>query len=520
MEALTADQIRTLLQAGTLTKLEKLELLDILERKATLQKRKRDTYKPHTGQADVHRCNKQLRFVFAGNGSGKTALGGNEIVWAALGYNPELDAYTPVPSRIFIICDKPEKVSSVIIPELRKWTDTTDWQFNKGGKPYISSILAPNGSTITFLFHDQEPMTAEGVEGDFFWFDEPCPRNLFISLRRAGRTKGRPPRYLFTGTPISAPWLRTDIYEPWLAGELPEAECFRFGTALNEDNLIEGYIDQFGRLLTEKEKRIRFEGEFFDLDGLALAHLFRRDVHIIDPFDWPADWPVSVSIDVHGTKPNYACMLGCDRDGRLFYIKEMRHKLVAREFAAELKDFMAGYKVVDIVCDSLGSADSSGHEGFKSFIQVLQECGIRVRPTTYDDKRDEEWITRIQGSLAIPTEPDSFGERLPKLRIFAGNHGIVGDIESVCWEKMRGVDELKPKLAIGNKDWLATLKYSLASGLTPQRGSATAYVRSKPATTYGQKPASKQRAEPRRQLRRNRFNVSRFKRRAAEDDDD
>jgi phage terminase large subunit-like protein len=458
--------------------------------------------------------------VFAGNGSGKTALGGNEIVWAALGYNPELDVYTPVPARIFIILDKPEKTASVVIPELSKWVDTSDWQFNKNGKPYISQIVAPNGSTITFLFHDQEPMTAEGIEGDFFWFDEPCPRALFIALRRGGRTKGRPPRYLFTGTPISAPWLRKDIYEPWVAGDLPEAECFRFGTALNEKNLIEGYIDQFGRLLTEKERRIRFEGEFFDLDGLALAHLFRRDIHVIPRFDWPEEWPVVVAIDPHVSKRHHACMVGCDRDGRLYYIKEMARKAVAKDFAADLKEFMAGYTVVDIVSDSLGSADMTGGEGFRSFIDVLRRNGIAVRPTLYEEKKDEPWVERIQTILAIPGEIDEFGEPVPpQLRIMEGNAGIVSDIENVCWLKVRGVDILKPKLDITAKDFLSALKYALAVHLHPEKGRTT-IARRKPVTTYGQRPSPTQPQPRRRPLRRRRLVRGRHIAAAANDDDD
>jgi hypothetical protein len=488
-----------------LSKDQKLELLDLLERKATLTKRHKDVYAPHEGQARVHLCEKQLRFVFSGNGSGKTALGVNEVLWATLGHNPQLGRFTAVPSRCFVILDRPEKVSSVFLPELRKWIDTADWQFNKNGKPYISQVQAPNGSTITFMFHDQEPMTAEGIEGDFFWFDEPCPRALFIALRRGGRTKGRPPRYLFTGTPISAPWLRKDIYEPWAAGELPEAECFRFGTVLNEKNLIDGYIDQFGRLLTEKERRIRFNGEFFDLDGLALAHLFHREVHVIPRFDWPADWPVAVAIDPHPRKRNFASMVGVDRDGRLYYIKEMARKAVAKDFAKDLKEFMAGYAVVDIVCDSLGSADLTGGDNFRSFIDVLRAEGIAVRATTYSEKSDEAWLERIQSVLAIPGEVDEHGDpEPPQLRIMEGCPGIVSDVENVCWLKVRGVDELKPKLDISNKDWLSTLKYALAVHLRPESNRATMFVRRRPITTYGQqvsaanKPGGQARRRPRR----------------------
>jgi hypothetical protein len=469
-----------------LTKAQKLEMLDLLERKGALKRERRDSYEPHDGQLSVHRSRADERFVFAGNGSGKTALGVNEVIWAVQGYNPVLKEHTPVPSRVFVVLDKPEKVESVILPELRKWVNIKPDQLHKRGKPYISHITVDNGSTITFLFFDQDPLTAEGLEMDFVWIDEPCPRNLFVSLKRGGRTKGRRARYLLTGTPIAAPWLRQDIYEKWVAGELPNAECFRFGTESNKQNLDDGYIERFSAYLTEKERRIRLEGEFFDLDGLALAHLFKRSTHVIPKFDWPEQWQVVVGLDFHPSKPNVAVMLGVDRHDNLYYIKEMQKKAVAKDFVADLKAFMAGYRVIDIVCDSLGSSETSGGNGFDSFIKVLRDHGIPVRPTTYEDKNDEAFIDRITSALAIPEEPNQFGERHPKLRILEGNPGIVADCENVAWTKVRYMDVFKPKLDISNKDRLAALKYCLACNLHSDSSSGKMFVRRKPVTAYGQ----------------------------------
>jgi hypothetical protein len=418
-------------------------------------------------------------------GPAKPRLGVNEVIWALEGFNPISETYTPVPARVYIVLDKPEKVESVVLPELRKWVNIKPEDLHKRGKPYISYVTRPNGSTITFLFFDQDPLTAEGIEGDFFWIDEPCPRNLFVSLKRGGRTKGRRARYLLTGTPIAAAWLRQDIYEKWTAGELPDAECFRFGTNENKKNLDEGYIDRFSNYLTEKERRIRLEGEFFDLDGLALSGIFDRKVHLVEPFAWPREWPVIIALDPHGAKPHHACMVGVDRENRLYYLKEMKEKSVPRDFARSLQQFMQGYRVVDIVCDSLGSSETSGGDGFKSFIQVLREERINVRATTYEEKQDEEWIARIQNVLTVPTEPDNLGEMVPKLRIFRNNTGIVADIENVQWLKVRGVDDFKPKLDISNKDFLACLKYALAANPSIDKSRAKIYTRA-PVSTYGQ----------------------------------
>lgn len=479
-----------------------LDLLDLLEEKEQRAKQTRALYVPHSGQAPVHQSDKQLRFVFSGNGAGKTTLGCNEVLWAVQGYNPILKTYTAVPCRAFVVLDKPEKVESVILPELRKWTAIEPEQLHKKGKPYVSYISFPNGSSITFLFFDQDPLTAEGLEGDFFWIDEPPPRGLFVSLRRGGRTKGRVARYLMTGTPLAAPWLRREIYDKWMAGELPEAECFRFNTELNRANLADGYIEAFSRVLSEKERRIRLAGEFFDLDGLALAHLFRREVHVIGrPDYWSETNPCIVAIDPHPSKAHHAIMLGVDKDGWLHYMKELKRKEVPRQFAHTMKEWLAGHRVVDIVCDSLGSSEGTGGEGFLSFIQVLQREGIRVRATRWDEKNDEDFIARIQEVLTVPEEADNFGRKLPKLRIWAGNPGIVMDVENVQWIKMRGLDEVKPKLDISNKDFLSSLKYALAANPHFGKGKEKVYTRPIP-TGYGASKPGIIRQQPRGQRRK------------------
>jgi hypothetical protein len=446
-----------------LSRTEKLRLLDAIEEKRRRALERREAYVPNDGQVTVHKSAAKVRAVFAGNGGGKTALGVNEAIWAALGYNPVADTKSVVPARVVVVLDKPEKVDSVWLPEIKKWFPLRQEQMHKRGKPYISALTFDNGSELVFMFHDQDPMSFESIELDFCVFDEPAPRHVYIALRRGGRKKGTKARYLIIGTPISAPWLRTDIYEPWSRGELPDTECFRYGTAVNKKNLADGYIESFSSVLTEKEKAIRLEGQFFDLDGLALAHLFKRDTHVIPPPRWPANWPTIVVIDPAMSKAHVAVLLGVTPEDRLIYLKELSYKGAPREFARRLKDFYNGFRVVDIVCDSLGSSELSGGDGVLSFIRVLQDEGVRVRATTYDEKQDEAFIQMVQDALAIPLEPDNFGKHLPRLQIADGNHGIIADIETVQWERYRNDDVYKPKLAISKKDYLACLKYGLAA---------------------------------------------------------
>lgn len=451
------------LDLSKLTKEEKLKLIDALDEKKRRQLQARANYIPNAGQLAVHSSEKKLRAVFSGNGGGKTTLAVNEAIWMSTGYNPILKKTTPVPARTIVLLDRPDKVADVWLPEASKWYLFKPEQLHKRGKPYISQITFDNGSEIIFMTHDMDPLAFESLELDFLVSDEPMPRSVFQALYRGGRKKGRTARFLLVGTPISAAWMRKEIWEKWAQGESPDTECFKYGTAVNAANLADDYIKNFGAILSEKEKQIRLHGAFHDLEGLALAHLFNREVHIIPPPRWPNQHPVVVVVDFHGSKPHVACMVGITKDNGLVYLKEFTSRAVPTEYARELRNFYQGYRVIDIVCDSLGSSELTGGVGNESFIAVLRKNGVRIRATTYDEKKDEAFIQMIQEVLAVPSEPDNLGRKEPRLKIASDCKGIINDIESVEWLRYRNEDQYKPKLGISNKDFLACLKYALAT---------------------------------------------------------
>lgn len=466
------------IKLSNLSRDEKLALIDALAAKKRVAKRKRSLFKPHdkcpqgmNTQMDVALSKASEKFVFCGNGWGKTAFAANQAMWWIKGYNPITREYSPVPAKVVIVLDRPEKVADVWLPEFNKWFEMDEKWNSKDGKPYVSRISFPNGSEIRFMFHLQELLAAESVELDYVIFDEPPPRALYIALMRGQRKKGSVPQSLLVGTPLAAPWLRTDIYEPWLNGDEPDVECFRGATEANASNLADGYLDRFSKRLSAKEKRIRLLGEFFDLEGLALAHLFNRmedtvkhpEVDSIWNRAIDEQWPCLIAIDPHPSKKHHLTMLAVPRvkhgeepNNKIYVLFEMAEKMTARNFTKEWIGKLREFNIKDIVCDSLGSSDSTGNEEFKSFIavsnEVLQGYGLRMRSTTYAEKNDEAFIDCIQDVLAQKN-----------LVLSVDCYGCIKDIENVQWQKFRGTDTTKPKLDIEHKDFLATLKYGLAA---------------------------------------------------------
>jgi phage terminase large subunit-like protein len=480
------------MSTSALSREEKLALLAALAEREKRNKQKKPLFRDRASpeQLEILASETKETFVFAGNGSGKTALGSEWVRCRLTGKNPYSGATYPQGIRAYIILDKPEKIDSIVLPELRKWMHLPAEWCHKRGKPYVSEISPDSGAwTLKFIFWDQDPMTAEGIEGDVFWFDEPPPRALYISLLRGGRTLGRRAQYLVTGTPLAAPWLRTEVYEPWSKGERQDCACFRFHTEANKQNLAEGYIEEFSARLSEKERGIRLRGEFFDLDGLALSHLFRRETHVIQAsgFSWEEGAPCVVIIDPHPSKAHNAVLMGVDRDNRIYVLEEHKEKAIARKFAHSLleRGWFEHYRVMDIISDSLGSSETTSGEGFRPFIEVVTEVlrqhGIgRCRATTYEEKSDEDFIERIRDALAVPEKEDSFGQRVPKLRVLSHCVGTISDIENVQWARDKKLDENKPKLDISNRDFLACVKYGLATNLYHGKKKDRAYYVSKP----------------------------------------
>lgn len=452
-----------------LTKEQKLLRLDVLREKKRRILAAKPVYKPNgdttTGQLAVHLDNKPIRIVAAGNGSGKTALAANEVLWWSTGYNPITEQFTKVPATIVVLLDSPLKVDQVWLPELKKWYPIEEeCQTLKHGKPYVNEIQFKNGSQILFLFHDQADLVFEGIQLDYFVPDEPHPRRIQLALARGQRKQGSEPRTLIIGTPLGQPWIYRELWKTAMNGERPDIGLHRFETKVNKHNLAEGYIEAFSKNLTDQERLVRLGGHFAHLEGLALAHLFDRAIHVVPAFPWPKGKPAVLIIDCHMSKPHSAILVGATGDGRLYYIKEMLSKSPARRFAGELKEFCKGdWKIVDHVIDSLGETPRTGGEGNKSFSMVLRENGVPVRATSHDDKDDEDFIQSIQQVLEIPDKADNFGRKLPKLAILEGNPLIVEDIESAQWQKFRQHDVYKPKLDITAKDFLSCLKYALKS---------------------------------------------------------
>lgn len=474
-----ASRIATKADLSHLTREEKLELIDALEARNQKQKHNRDAFRPNSLQLEVRRSLKRIRFVASANGVGKTTLGVQEAWDTSQGTHPYRPAL-PVPNRGVVILDSPDKVDRWL-EELNKWFDTRDWVLKKNGKPYVTEINLPNGSELVFMFHLQEPMAFESFEGDYAIFDEPPPRHVYVGIQRSlRRVNGA--WTLIVGTPLTQPWLKEKIWDAWANGERDDVECFKAGIYVNEANLGQDYIANFSKDLTPAEAKVRLEGDFAHLEGLALADLFRRSIHIVEPFPWVRHWPTVLAVDPHPAKPHHAVLLGIDKWDRMFVLKEIKSKSAPAEFALELKEFIAGFDVHDQICDSLGATPRTGGWDNYSFIDVVNmKGGLRLRSTTFKEKSEDAWVQNFRDLLTL--RKNNLGEMAPGIYFFSHCTGTTNDCESVMWRRNRLSEEVKGHLDTTNRDFLSCLKYALAS--PPCYNRIAAIYKRPPATSYG-----------------------------------
>lgn len=465
-----------------LTREEKLALLDEIEEKAKRLKQKRSSYKPNSLQLSVHQSQKRIRLVTSANGVGKTTLGVQEAYdTATLGISKfrSEGKKLPVPNKGVIVLDAPEKVERWI-EEFNKWFNTEKWKFIKHGKPYITEIVLENGSAWVFKFHLQEELSFESEEYEYAIYDEPPPRKAYVGISR-GLRRSDHSWSLIVGTPLAQPWMKRDLYDPAVRGERTDIEVFKAGILVNKDNLGAGYIENFSKDLNEHERRVRLHGDFAHLEGLALADLWSREIHMVPSAPWPRHAPVVVACDPHPAKAHHAIMLGVNRYEQFYVIKSIKSKASATEFGKILKEFVTGFNVVDQVCDSLGAAPTSGGDGRRSFIDVINEQGLRFRSTTFKEKSEDMWVQDIRDLLTVKT--NNFGQKLPGIFIYDCNLELVNEFESVMWRRNRHDEITKGVLDIANKDFLSCLKYALAA--SPRYNAHREIHRRKAATSYG-----------------------------------
>ena len=234
-----------------------------------------------------------------GNGSGKSVGGATEVSWASTGKHPYWKY--PVPSRGRIATTSFDKIEQVIIPQLEAWIPKREIRDRKKNNLGIyAKWWLKNGTFFDILSYQQDTEEYEGVDLDWFWSDEPMPKDRYQATLARFRRVGR---IWMTLTPLTEPWILDELVNN------ADGKYIDVITADIMDNCVEkgGYlsreaIDLMLKGYDEDEKDARAHGRFIFLQGLIYKS-FSRDIHVVEPFDIPKDWTRKCVVDPHDRKP-------------------------------------------------------------------------------------------------------------------------------------------------------------------------------------------------------------------------
>lgn len=234
----------------------------------------------------------------------------------------------PVRMRI-IASDWEHHANEVIVPKMKEVITAGTYETRKNNVGVEAFWQFKTGSTIEIMTHSQETKIHEGWTGDIVFADEPMPQDKFIANRRG--LIARSGLFVMTMTAITEPWIMDEI----MLSNKKHIGCVT-NIAMRENKfLTEEDVQAFEDDCPAEQRTARVHGGWLQLIGRVLKG-YDKDIHIIDPFEIPTDWPVTPFIDIHLNKPQAVSFYAVDKQSRRYVIDEIWEHLSPDEIADEI----------------------------------------------------------------------------------------------------------------------------------------------------------------------------------------
>lgn len=240
-------------------------------------------YEPSPGQLKFHQSKHEVRFLFPGNGWGKTAAIGHELqAWMT-----HSNRWRETPKRKISALWFPEdyKQFTLLLDTMREkcWGPLPAW------KPHDHhSLVWPNGNTLYVAPKDRSWKKVQGVPIDLVLFDEHFPMKLYTEMMVRGRGDRRTEIVIAATMTLGLTWEYSKIYRRWLdfhqelgfteeqamqAQQHHSIFCWPRGGILDNPSMTERdrkKMDEDIPYTNDKEKQVRMGGGFQDWSGDAV----------------------------------------------------------------------------------------------------------------------------------------------------------------------------------------------------------------------------------------------------------
>ncbi|MBK8113320.1 MAG: hypothetical protein IPK44_01730 [Candidatus Accumulibacter sp.] len=308
---------------------------------------------------------------------------------------------------------------------------------NNGGVLALRNLDDPGkyvGGEFAAMGIDQIERNAIDLEND---------SNMFDTLRGSLRWPGiANTRFVATANPGGPGHLA--VKRLWIDRDIPERlskyrDEFVFLKALPSDNpaLADSYWEMLDTLPDDLRRAWR-EGDWDVFSGQAFK-VWRRDAHVVAPFELPATWPKWRAIDWGSSNP-FCCVWLCQNpdSGRVYVYREAYERgLIDRAQARLVKSMTPATEKIDYTLADPSMWTKKSHEDstFSTYDEYLAE-GV------YLQKADNERLTgKRKMSTMLEMGDDGAGSSpRPMLQVFETCVNLIRTLPALPYDKVNVED--------------------------------------------------------------------------------
>lgn len=436
-------------------------------------------------QMDVHMCEAGTVLAGGGNRVGKSTLAPIEVFIHITGKVPKFFegkyplgklAGLPKYKRVRVVGESSDQMAEVVIPKYRHWVPRQyllkgSWEESFSAQHKILTLYDPGTKEaigqVQFMSNAQDVKHFQGDELTMVVYDEEPLFEIYKeNLLRFGTTKLR---QLFCMTPTNGiSW----VYHELVMKPSKQVRCFNVASVTNRFLNYESMREILSKLPTYQERKMRLLGSWVSLSGLVYGGLFKRDVHVIPPFEVrcqcqqdphlpkcpAAQFEVFRGFDPHLVTPTACVWVAVDRFENVYVVtsrfRESDIAEVKRGVALQSQGMRLGWSVTDSAAD----VDLEAFSGLNVY-KLMSSAPHKIRSLRL--------ATKGQGS--IKTGVDEIKEYLRvnpatgKPRLFVmdtpENEPLIQAFETM--ERDRGANEERK----GMKDRILENKYHLHAAM-------------------------------------------------------
>lgn len=297
--------------------------------------------KVHLKQMQFHqRTDKNNRWVFGGNRSGKTECGAVETVWLARGVHPYRTNKDNISCWVVSLSQQVQRdvaQAKILYYLERSWiVDIVMLSGKKSAPQYgiIDYIVINNvfggKSTIAFKSCQAGREKFQGTSLDFVWFDEEPPEDIYQECKM--RVLDRCGHIFGTMTPLKgATWVYDEIY----LNKSNSNDVWYISMEWADNPYLDSrQVEMLSSTLSDSQLDSRRYGRFAIGSGLVYSE-FDINIHVIQPIELPKHYQDNISIDPGLNNP-LSCHWYCvDEDGVVYVVAE--HYEAGRDVAYHAK---------------------------------------------------------------------------------------------------------------------------------------------------------------------------------------